>query len=327
MCMCRIVSKLKLVIRENPARRVFPDHLITLLTYFAYWLLRSVFPPLSASNWDCADRFWGIWSRPDSPTSSAAMLRRLLALLVATQSVNGLVLTPLSARTTPIEPPLVKMHGGRQLITGALTGMALVAALQGPLPAQALDTTQPSMVAAQPSVLLADANDFQAKEAAKQAKARAAIEALRIKQAGQDEIAAQKVAAREAEKAERMIANRAPLAGNTIAQAKIAKAKSDALAKAAAEEQEAAAAKAAAAENAVAQAAAQAEAAEAEAKAAAAAKAEQAKAAAEAAKQAKADKIAAYEAKAKAEQQAFEEGKAARAAADKAFLEKQRVAK
>ena len=241
---------------------------------------------------------------------------RFLALLVAAESVNGLVLTPLSARTTPIEPPLVNMHGGRQLITGALTGMALVAALQGPLPAQALDT---------PSVLLADAGDFQAKEAAKQAKARAAIEARRIKQAEQDEIAAQKVAAREAEKAERMVKSGAPLAGNTIKQAEIAKAKSDALAKAAAEGQAAAAAKAAAAENAVAQAAAQAEVEKAEEKAAAAAKAEEAKAKAAAAAQAKADKIAAYEAKAKAEAQAFEEGKAARAAADKAFLEKQRA--
>ena len=53
--------------------------------------------------------------------------------------------------------------------------------------------------------------------------------------------------------------------------------------------------------------------------------AEEAKAKAAAAAQAKADKIAAYEAKAKAEAQAFEEGKAARAAADKAFLEKQRA--
>ena len=281
---------------------------------------------LLASNWDLmlpdSPPFTII--APDSPPPSAAMLR-FLALLVAAESVNGLVLTPLSARTTPIEPPLVNMHGGRQLITGALTGMALVAALQGPLPAQALDTTQPSMVAAQPSVLLADAGDFQAKEAAKQAKARAAIEARRIKQAEQDEIAAQKVAAREAEKAERMVKSGAPLAGNTIKQAEIAKAKSDALAKAAAEGQEAAAAKAAAAENAVAQAAAQAEAAQAEEKAAAAAKAEEAKAKAAAAAQAKADKIAAYEAKTKAEEQAFEEGKAARAAADKAFLEKQRA--
>ena len=274
---------------------------------------------LLASNWDLmlpdSPPFTII--APDSPPPSAAMLR-FLALLVAAESVNGLVLTPLSARTTPIEPPLVNMHGGRQLITGALTGMALVAALQGPLPAQALD-------AAQPSVLLADSGDFQAKEAAKQAKARAAIEARRIKQAEQDEIAAQKVAAREAEKAERMVKSGAPLAGNTIKQAEIAKAKSDALAKAAAEGQEAAAAKAAAAENAVAQAAAQAEAEKAEEKAAAAAKAEEAKAKAAAAAQAKADKIAAYEAKAKAEAQAFEEGKAARAAADKAFLEKQRA--
>ena len=122
--------------------------------------------------------------------------------------MNGLVLTSLPMHTTPIKPQIVKMHAGHS-ITGALTGMALVAALQGPLPAQAFaDTTQPSMVTAQPpSVLLADADDFQAKEAAKQAKARAAIEAKRVKQAEKDEISAKALAARESEKAERMIAS------------------------------------------------------------------------------------------------------------------------
>ena len=85
------------------------------------------------------------------------MARSLVGLLLATQSVHGLVLTSLSVRTTPIEPPLVKMHAGQsRCITGALTGMALIAALQGPLPVQAfdnVDTAQPSVITSQPSVL------------------------------------------------------------------------------------------------------------------------------------------------------------------------------
>ena len=252
----------------------------------------------------------------------------ILALFVATQSVNGLVLTSLSVHTTPIKSPLVKMHAGqsRHMITGALTGLALVAALQGPLPVQALDNvvmTQPSMVMAQPSVLLADADDFQAKEAAKQAKARAAIEARRVKSAQKDEISAKALAARESEKAERMVASGSALAKNTIAKADAAKAKSEAAAKAAAEGQEAALARGAAAEESVAQTEAQKEADKTEAVAAATARTENAEAAATAAEKAKADKIAAYNANVQVEQKAFEEGKAARAAADKAFLETQ----
>jgi hypothetical protein len=253
------------------------------------------------------------------------MFRLALLALVSTQSAVGLILTSsLSAQTMPVRTPVAKMHAwqSRQLINGALATLALGAALQGPLPVHAFVE---HAVTAQPSMLLSDASDFQAKEAVKQAKARAAIEARRVKSTQEQEIESAAWAAQEAEKAERMVQSGSALAQNTIAKANAAKAKADAIAAAAAEGQKAAAKKAAAAEASVAQAAAEAVAAKEEAVRNAAARAEQVTLAKAAAERAKAEKIAAYDAEVNVKQKEFEEAKAARAAADRAFLQERKL--
>lgn len=248
---------------------------------------------------------------------------RVLAVFFGVPGAIGLLLTASRpVQTVLVKPYAVVMRAGHNSASASLASLVLAAALQGPLPARAelnkMDAPPP------PSFLLAGAEDFQAKEAAKQAKARAAVEARRQKQAEQEELKSQVWAATEAAKAERMAGS--ALGKNTKAKAIEAKEKAEAVAKASAKEQEEAAAKAKAAEEALAQVQAQQEADDAEKAAALKARAEERATAQTAAEKAKAEKIAAI-AQAKADQEkAIAEGKAARAAETAAFLEKRKAA-